>query len=505
MSTKKAKIALWLSLILLALVGHALGDVVHLKDGSKLEGKILSEGTKGIKIRTRFGTVDIPRSRIDKIEKGKSAREEYQDRKAALSSRDVNGRFELALFCKQKKLSKEYKALLQEILKIAPGHDGANRELGRIQYQGRWFTKKELEEFKRLEQQEMESKGMVFYDGHWMTKDEAMQAQGYVNVDGEWLARSDADRLRAQRDFEKIFGVPLSITDSAHFSMRSTRTEEENEYLLDIFEQGYEYFVELCEPTPKEREFLDYYKLTIYLLNESSQLNTFIESDYIGRYKPPKNTRERYLGTTNFAYYFPIPLIVLTEGRHLKAGGDRETALIGMVTVHLGQTFLRRIKRGGALPGWAEAGIGHHFEGRLNEHATISVVEFPWFEPYVEKWIDEWETFARWNSKLLDPNIRNGLPSLRELMEMDIEILRVDSLAKSWSLVTFLLEHRRKQFFNFAREAKIKFRGERVSSSTAFEAAFAPENIEDVEAAWVQWLTTDAPRILGPAGGGPLR
>ena len=493
----------WL-LAFLVFASTALADVIHLKTGQKLEGTILSETPTTVTIQTRFGTTSVERSRIEKIEHKRTARQIHDERKAALAADDVNGRFELAMFCKESRLTRQYQALLKEILELVPQHDGANRELGRIQYEGKWYTKEALDEHKARQKQQMEELGMVLHEGKWMTEEELMKAKGFVLVDGQWMPREEADRLKAERDFEEVFGVPLTISDSAHFSVRNTRTDEDNRYLLNICEDAYDHFVALCEPDEKERKFLDYYKTHIYVLDQPGHVTMFIESGYIDRYTPPKNTRERYLDATNFSYYFPQPLIVLSEGRHLKSGGDRETALTGMTLIHLGQMFIRRIKRGAGLPGWAEAGMGHYFEGEFNQQLTVSVIEYPHYEPYVDKWIDGWETFPLWYENLNDPGTLQGLPSLRQLMETPVEELKVDAECKSWSLVSFLLESRRQQFFDFVRESKIKFRGERITSTQAFDAAFEPETMEQVDAAWRSWLRD--PKNAAPARqGSPLR
>ena len=49
-------------------------------------------------------------------------------------------------------------------------------------------------------------------------------------------------------------------------------------------------------------------------------------------------------------------------------------------------------------------------------------------------------------------------------------------------------ERHRRNHFAFCRDAKIKFRGERISCTEAFDKAFAPESADDVEKAWLGWL-----------------
>jgi len=485
----------------------ARADVLHLKDGTTLEGKILSETSSTVEIQTVFGVAKIARSKIKEIERKKTPKEEYQARRAELKDDDVNGRFELAMFCKENKMGRESRELLKEILELSPQHSGANRELGNIEYHGRWFDPKDLEKFKEEERKEMEAAGMVLHDGEWMTKDEAMKAQGYVLVDGQWLERKVADRLAAQRDFEEVFGVPLTISDSEHFSVRNTRTDEANQYLLDVCEDAYAHFVSLAKPDEKEEKFLSYYPYHIYILDSPAHCNKFIESGFIDRYTPPKDTKERYLDCTNFSYFFPQPFMVIAEGRHLASGGDRETALTGMVMIHLGQTFIRRLRRGGAVASWIEAGFAHYFEGEFNHYATVSVVQYPHYEPYVDKWIDGWETFPRWYEKLSDPATQSRLLTVKELTDTPIEELRVDNLAKSWSLVCFLLATKPEPLFAFARNAKKTFRGEKIPEAEAFQEAFGSYTMADLDREWATWIRQPENRHAGskPGGGGILK
>ena len=478
-------VALWACL---SDLGHA--DVIHLKDGTTVEGEIVSQTSSQLTVKTRFGTVPIKRSRVDRIETKATPQQEYQKRRAKLAKDDVGGRYELAMYCKDNKLSKEYRKLLAEILKIMPQHAGANMELGNVEYDGKWFTKDGLKEHLERETARMESEGLVKYNGRWMTQDEVMKARGFIQVDGAWMLKEEYDRLLAARDFEEVFKTPLTISDSKHFSVRNTRTNEDNQYMLDVCEDVLAHFVKLSEPDSVERPFFEKYQFFVYILDEPRHLNQFIESGYIDRYKPPKNSTERYLDSTNFSYYFPIPLIVLSEGRHLQAGGNRETALKGMNLIHLGQVLLRRLKRGGRPPSWAEAGVAHYVEGLFNEECTVSIVEYDFYEPYVDKWIEGWETFKKWRKKLADPSQRSRMLSIRKLNDTPIEELRIDNLAKSWSLVHFMLEHHRKEFFEFVRLSDLRIEGEKRTPARAFEMAFAqtPEEMDD---AWDKWISTD--------------
>lgn len=481
---------------LLALAAFARADVVHLKSGEKLEGKILSETATKVKLETPFGTTEIERSRIEKIEHGKTPKELFNERKSALKKDDVNGRWDLVLFCKENKLNREAKALVAEILALDPNHPDANRENGKIQYDGKWFTKEQLEKYKDEEKKKMEAAGMVWQDGRWMTEDDAMTARGLVKVDGKWISKEELDRLTAARDWQQIFGEEMHVLTTEHFELRTSLPPEDLQEILDLCESAHAEFVALAKPDATEMKFMDpaksiYSRIYIYVHGAPGDVTKFIESGFIDRHYVPPTVKEFHLESDNFAVYFPVPMIVLSEGRHLKSSDSRDVNQAGMALVHLGQILVRRLKRGGGLPGWAEAGMGHWAEGEFNGYATLSIVEYPHYEPFVDKWsVDGWENFPRWKDKLSDAAEVARITSLSVLMEKPVEELTIDEEAKAWSLVLFLMETRRQQFFDFIRAAKSKFHDELVGNTQAFTDAFAPESIAKIDAEWATWVRT---------------
>jgi len=489
-------------------------DVITLTSGEKLEGKILSESTTSVRIQTRFGTTDVERSRIAKIVRGQTPKEVFEERKAALKAGDVEARFELALFCKENKLPKEWKKLLEEVLELKPGHDGANRELGRIPYDGRWFTKEELEKYKTEETARMEAAGYVWHDGKWMKEDEAMTARGFVKVEDKWIPKEELERLQAVRDWERVYGTGLNVMTTEHFELRTPLPLEDFQEMMDIAEECYAKFVELAQPDELELKFIDpekhtFSRIYVYVHESPTDVAKFIESGYVKRHYMPKETQENHRDAPNFAVYFPIPLIVLSEGRHLRASNSRDVSQTGMLLVHLGQVLVRRLKRGGGLPAFAECGMGHWAEGEFNGFSTLSIIEYPHFEPFVDKWSPEgWETIPRWRENLANPGAVAKLPSLASMLEKPVEALQIHEEAKAWSLVCFLLETRRQQFFDFVRAAKTKFRAELITNSQAFKDAFAPETVDQVDAAWREWVKTQPvsgptpKKAAAPLGGG---
>ena len=73
-------------------------------------------------------------------------------------------------------------------------------------------------------------------------------------------------------------------------------------------------------------------------------------------------------------------------------------------------------------------------------------------------------------------------------MDKPIEELRSDELAKSWSLVTYLVQTHREELFEFVRNTNTTFRGVENTPPKAFEDAFGEGSIERIEAEWRAWL-----------------
>jgi hypothetical protein len=99
-------------IITVFILSAAHGDILHFKDGRKLEGEVKQEGD-AISIKTRFGSFSFKKSEVARIEKAKTPTEEYKTRAGILEEGDLAGHFSLALWCKSKRLNRELKRELE--------------------------------------------------------------------------------------------------------------------------------------------------------------------------------------------------------------------------------------------------------------------------------------------------------------------------------------------------------------------------------------------------------
>jgi hypothetical protein len=97
------------AVVLALLVGtQALrADILHLKDGRKIEGKILEEEGGNYVVKLKGGTMRVPKKDVSRVEARKLPEEEYQAKLAALKSGDIPGLMGLAAWCKEQGLGKE--------------------------------------------------------------------------------------------------------------------------------------------------------------------------------------------------------------------------------------------------------------------------------------------------------------------------------------------------------------------------------------------------------------
>ncbi len=193
-------------LALLLLAPAARADVLLLKDGRRFEGTVTSQTETEVVFTTEFGKMTFKASEVSRIEKGKTPRQEFDERyKAATTAKEL---VELGKWAESNKLATQARRAMRKARKLDPGNDEANKWLGYVKYKGQWVTEDELELVKiRENEAEMKKRGLVrhgdrwvtlaekakldagqvYHEGRWMSPEEQKLAQGYVLVGTEWV------------------------------------------------------------------------------------------------------------------------------------------------------------------------------------------------------------------------------------------------------------------------------------------------------------------------------
>ena len=116
-------------LMLLVAVSAATADVLRLKNGGTMVGKVVAANDKEVTFRTSAGVLTVPRANVAAIEQSEAPLDAYTRRAAELADDDVDGHFDLAEFATKQGLRKQAIAHLRQVLASQPDHKLATAKL----------------------------------------------------------------------------------------------------------------------------------------------------------------------------------------------------------------------------------------------------------------------------------------------------------------------------------------------------------------------------------------
>jgi HEAT repeats len=165
----------------------ARADLIELANGGKIHGEIANADDKqattyDIKM-DGGGRVTLPRSQVARVISQSRAQEEYHRRARAVAN-SVDGHWQLAQWCRDRKLVDEYREQLEQILELDPNHEQARLGLGHQKQRGGWQSRDDV----------MAARGLVLYDGKYYTQHHVellKRAKEAKLVDADWNSRLD--------------------------------------------------------------------------------------------------------------------------------------------------------------------------------------------------------------------------------------------------------------------------------------------------------------------------
>ena len=191
------------------LAAPALADVVTLADGSKREGKVLKETDQEVVLQVTQGRlsaeITFKRSEVKSVERGQTAAEkvlaEVERRKAALKDKDAVGWLEFAQWLdKQPGFSRDVREACEKVVSLEPNNDWARTRLGYQRLGGQWLSEAEV----------MAARGLVAYQGRWVTPGEKKAAEETAADRTEDITVLTPEELRKRRAQEQLDGKKLA-------------------------------------------------------------------------------------------------------------------------------------------------------------------------------------------------------------------------------------------------------------------------------------------------------
>jgi hypothetical protein len=222
--------------LLLLFAGFAFADVFVLKDGRRIQGKLLRKTGDAYFVQTGLGELELKRSDVVEIVPVKTDREVFDERWAAAETADTF--HELGEWASNKRMRSLATKAWNRAIELEPEHSPAHRALGHVLYKDEWMTPEERdaraaadEEAEMIErglvqhedrwvtreEKEKLDQGLVFHEGRWMTPDKKMRLLGFELFRGDWLPRAEAV---AREDVDQVVAVvgrtlALVLTDDA--------------------------------------------------------------------------------------------------------------------------------------------------------------------------------------------------------------------------------------------------------------------------------------------------
>ncbi|MBL8768859.1 MAG: hypothetical protein JNL94_15915 [Planctomycetes bacterium] len=270
-ATATTRLAPWrtfgFALITAAMFGlgaSAFADTVHLKNGSKLEGKVKSESDAFVEIETAFGVQKLPRADVVKIERGVTAVEQLALDRKALQKDDVAGRVALWKRAGELKQKKARDELEREILALDPQQADVNRARGNVLFDGKFVTPAEKDRLERAAREaDMLAQGLVPHEGgfvtpeekakldagfvkrgdRWLKEEEAKALDGLVKAqDGTWIKREDAAVATTRKSAESAIERTVSVAVRDHAAAFTDVSDAFAGKLADTMEKGFKRF-----------------------------------------------------------------------------------------------------------------------------------------------------------------------------------------------------------------------------------------------------------------------
>lgn len=113
----------------------------------------------------------------------KTNQEVYQEKLEQLKPDDIDGYYQLGLWCLENKLEDQAKIQFNKVVELDPNHEGARKNLGYVKYKDKWLT-----------------------------RDEAMKTQGYFKFEGQWVTPKERED-RFLKELIKKLGPPKGVLD----------------------------------------------------------------------------------------------------------------------------------------------------------------------------------------------------------------------------------------------------------------------------------------------------
>lgn len=383
--------ALILYIICFCAAAALYADVIVLKNGNEIEGKIIGETEDRVVLKTSYGQIELAKSQITEIRRAPTAFEEYE-KKAKEVEKTAQAHYDLAKWCEGKELRKEAMKHYGKALEIDPAFAPAGQALGYEKVEGKWLSPDDAKI----------AKGLVKFEGKWVKKEEKEKI-----IDG----RDEKKQKELRKEYE--VGDKFFVAERTDLTLVTDLPEKKRKELIDaagaLHDAIKERFGKLFR---KERDW----PLVIFAFEKRDDFKERVKKDGL---EDAVECHGYYSGKNKRSYIFEC------------ASPDTVHMLLHEFT-H--QIYVERMLKGGARSqAWIFEGLAEYYEGHDMEEGGLCKAKPHRINCYRAKQLAKKDTLFPMEEMI-------KADQLTELFEEYDTEECFDAYAQAWAFVYYLLE-----------------------------------------------------------------
>jgi len=275
-------------------LGMPSPDIIHLRGGGKVEGRILRESDQEVVILTSTGEITLARERINKIEHCPWAVDEFEKMWAQVDRKDKKALLELLDWCldpdRAGQLRSQAKKVARRIVRLDKENQKARKVLGQVKYKGRWISRRTYRELKRKERAFAAEEARRAEAERKAREEEKARL---ALIGGVPIAKQVAENAKIDKAEEEVLrskaGLDYTVRSSRRISVKGVLDPEQAVHFLELGER-------ICGTLNKELGLpaasspfrnAKYHRLHVFFIRKSeiSPVLRYIDGRYT-RYTP---------------------------------------------------------------------------------------------------------------------------------------------------------------------------------------------------------------------------
>ena len=424
-------------------------DVIRLKSGVKVVGKIRNPDSDPLVIETLFGEERIPRSKVAGVEIRPTPWELFDKKYEKADRKNLQDLLDLLDWAKDPErkpyLGSRLRKLYRRILRLDKDNEEARRGLGYVKWKGEWISKAEARRRrKEIEAERARAEAAKKAEEEKLAR--LKRAEGDVGLQVEMNKERDRGD---EKKLEDALGTHLNVATSKRISIAAPFEKEGIVALLEVGERA---ISQVCKDLGLKPTYnpgrAGYRGVYHHYYVSPSDRRAMLE--YI---------RDTFGGISNA--FFKYLMRSRMSGLSANAGTPYAVAVLHRginrkdVLLHnLGHCIAGSLGGSGRIPPWLQEGFGMYMSIRFLGNTGTTCTTITKYAADME--VAKKHEAGTWPLLAREQVTKGFYPRFVTLCVKKLNRLDAKDLARSWSICRFLMDKHPKKFRNYMRYAGTK-------------------------------------------------